>query len=110
MPAELVADAERAFEIDRGSLMPAAERRAGERFGRGLDRERALPDGNDRQARSGAGDRGAERDSRGVPGRRDLEPGVAAPFDGVDAPDIGDYSGEQRCQTSQVSPPASRRA
>ena len=60
MPAQLVADPQRSFEIDRGALSPLADRRAGQGFGRCLDREFPGRGPDHRQAYPGTGDRGPD--------------------------------------------------
>jgi hypothetical protein len=70
MTAELVAEPQRGFEIDRRPFAPFAERRARQRFGGHLNGEQAGLDGDDGQAHAGTGDRGAERDRLGVKRRR----------------------------------------
>ena len=62
MAAELVADAERAFEVEPRALGPQAGRGAGSRFLADIDREPVLALVDDRQAGARAGDRRAEID------------------------------------------------
>ena len=98
MPAQLVAELQRPFEIDRGALMPVADRRACQGFVRGLDREPAGLDRDDGQARSRTGDRGADRDRGGVPGGGDREVENGAAPQPPDTAEIGDDAGEHRAK------------
>ena len=97
--AELIAHLEGTFEIDPRADRPLAERRAGERLGRGIDGEKAAavfepPSFDRREAAAGTGDRGARRDRGRIIGGRYGQARVAKLVDGDDLADIGDNAGE----------------
>src|SRR5690606_33214335 len=92
--AELVAERERALEIDARAGAPGAERRARQRLARGVDGEAPGSAVDDREADAGAGDRGAERDGAGVVARLDHEAGVATRHDLAHTADVGNDAGE----------------
>src|SRR3546814_13725437 len=102
MAAKLVADLQRAFEVEAAPRVPHPRRGARERFGARIDREpaaravalrvHALVD--DRETRARAGDRGADIDAAHVIGGADNEPCVAAVLMGPDGADVGDEAGE----------------
>ena len=89
VPAELVADLERALEVEARARPPCADRGAGKRLRGGVDFEpaavRAPADRDDGEARAGAGDRGAERDRRRDRRRLRCGCGAAAPASLTDA-------------------------
>ena len=93
MAAQFVAEAQRLFEIDRGSGDPAADRRAGQGLGRGLRGEGAVLDRDHRQARARTRDRGADRDRRGVEAGGDGQFGERALLDPPHPSEIGDDAG-----------------
>src|SRR5271166_1789116 len=107
--AKFVAEAQRTLEIDRRPLPPPADRRARERLGRGLHGERAGLDCDDRQARSGAGDRSADRDRRGIERGGDGQIEDLAALHPAHLPEIGDDAAEHaprlRVRTKIYQPP-----
>jgi len=66
VPAELVAEPQRSLDIDRRTHLPPPERCACQSLERRLNREFSGLDRHDREARSRAGDRRADRDGRDV--------------------------------------------
>src|SRR5690606_22910074 len=94
MPAKLVAQLERAFEVERAALIPVTLRGARERLRGDVDGEPARPLVDHCQAHARAGDRCAEIDRVGVVSGRDPRAQVAPPLDGLDPPYIGDDSSE----------------
>src|SRR5262245_40988288 len=103
--AELIAHLERTLKIDPRADRPLAERRTGERLGRGIDGEETAavlqPPGLDRgQAAAGTGDRGAKRDRVRIIRRRDGEARVATLLDGDDLANIGDNTREHEALVS----------
>ncbi len=113
MPAELVAEPERSFEIDRRALLPFAEGGAGQSLDRRLHRECSGFDRDDGKARSRAGDRGAERDRRGVKSRGDRQIEKFAAAQPPHPAHIGDDPGEHGGKATGLSgdlpgPPRSR--
>jgi hypothetical protein len=102
MAAELVADPERAFEIDPVPRLPG--RGAGadvglrDRLGRDVDLEPGAAGGGaavgDGQADAVAGDRGAERDRLGRVAAGDARVQVAAILETLDPADVGDDARE----------------
>ena len=76
--AELVADLERALEIDARARSPAPTRGHAQRLGGGIDREPgavAVPAARDHgEAHAAAGDRGADGDGVRIVAAGDLEP------------------------------------
>ena len=103
MAAEFLADLERALQIDPRAGLPRADIRLRERLGRRFDLEdaaglaiRARTQGGHGQADAGAGDRGADRDCRGVERAGDRHVQVAALLDLGDGADGGDDPGEHQ--------------
>ena len=97
MPAQLVADLQRAFQIDAAADAPVAEVGLRQRLGRGLTANQSGAELDRGEAAAGAGDRGAERDRspRSSPARRCSACRVrrrAADF--AHGADIGDDAGE----------------
>ena len=70
MPAELVAQPQRALEVDLGAALPASRRGDAQRLGGDVDRKEGtialVPALHDRQARTGTGDRSADLDRVGI--------------------------------------------
>ena len=102
MAAELVADLQRALEIEPRALLPAPGRGHPQRLGGGIDRKQVrLPPlaGLDHgQADAGMRDRGADGDRGARIGAGDLEPAQAfgPRLDRDHLADIGDDAGEHR--------------
>src|SRR4029077_17552793 len=78
VPAELVAELERALQVDGRPDTPVGEGRARAGLGRGLHAEPALPPLNGGQADTRTRDRGAGRERAGVVMRLDVVAGAAA--------------------------------
>ena len=98
VPAKLVAQTQRAFEIEAAVLAPLVLRGAADGLARNVDREpgiaflAALLD--HRQAYARAGDRGTDVDPGGVPGACDHGAQVAPVFDALNGADGSDDPGE----------------
>src|SRR5690349_16873546 len=73
MPAELIAQAQRAFEVELRALLPVAARRFGNGFARHIDREPVVALVNDGQADARTGDGSAEIDGDEVVAGRNLQ-------------------------------------
>ncbi len=96
MAAELVADPERPFQVDRAGDLPVAEVGAGEGFGGRVDGEPVLALVDDGQARAVTGDRGADLDTGRIIGSGDPKARVARPLHASNPPDVGDDPGKHR--------------
>src|SRR3546814_8094011 len=84
VPAQLVADFQRPFEIEAPALIPHAGRRAAFCFGRDVHREPMLALVHHRQADARAGYRSAQVDRRQVIAAADPGTQVAALLNGLD--------------------------
>jgi len=104
MPAKLVADLQRAFEVEAAPRLPHPGRGARDRLGARIDREPAAGPVavrvhtliDDRQTRPRTGDRRAKIDACHIIVRPHEDAPVAARLDPVDRADIGDDAGEHR--------------
>src|SRR3974377_83029 len=100
MPAKLVTEAKRFFEIDSRAFLPLSEGGAAQCLDRRLHRECSWLHRNDGKTRSGAGDRGSERDRRGVKsgGDRQIEKFAAAqpPHPSHIGDDTSEHAGKLR--------------
>src|SRR5215467_16134717 len=100
VPAELIADLERAFEIDARAPPPAANRGHPQRLGGGIDGKPgavALLSARDHgQAHAAAGDRGADVDRLRIIATGDLETGepLRARLDRNHLANVGHDAGE----------------
>ena len=107
--AELVADLERALEVDPGAAPPAPDRGEPQRLGGGIDREpgaiAVLAARDHGEAHAAAGDRGADRDGVGIVAAGDPEPRepLRARLDRDHLADVGDDAGEHAQARSNVS-------
>ena len=93
MAAKLVADPERALEVEPRALAPEAGRGLRHGLARDVDREPAVALVDDGQADARAGDRGAEIDARHVVAAAIRGAGRRAPRR-LERADVGDDSGE----------------
>lgn len=102
--AQLVADFQRPFQVDPRSGVPGAESRLRQGLARGLDHEPARPLLDHRQADAAMGNGGADRNRLRIEGGLDGEAGVALPFHGPHAPDVGDDSGKHARNLAGFAP------
>src|SRR5262249_14207754 len=110
VPAELIADLERAFEIDARAPLPAANRGHPQRLGGGIDGKPgavALLSARDHgQAHAAAGDRGADVDRLRIIATGDLETGepLRARLDRNHLANVGHDAGKH-LTSARISPP-----
>ncbi len=100
VPAQFVADPQRALQVHPAAHGPAAEPGLRQRLAGHVHREPVRPDLDRRQAAAGAGDRGAERDAGRVrPGCRNDQPHVLPGAEwrkAADCAECGDDPGEHQ--------------
>src|SRR6476660_6503414 len=94
MTPKLVPEAQRAFEVEPGTLSPMVACGLGNGFTRNVHRKPILALVHDGQADAGAGDRSPEVDRFEVVGRCDNQPQVAALLGAADGADVCDDPGE----------------